>query len=118
MSELLERIDRLNEIGIALSNVFGGITQVMFLVFPFTLLTIGVLQIAGPSLIGRELTILGSFFAGIPINFTTILLIILLFPVFYVLLETIVDDRRFSNFDATVLTSIYILVLYMLISYG
>ena len=111
MSEyvIVVKAHRRGELGIALSNVFGGITQVMFLVFPFTLLCIGLVGKAG---------MLPAGCLGIPINFTTIILVVLLFPVFYILMESVLYDRRFSNYDATVLTSIYVLVLYLLISYG
>jgi len=120
MSEyvIVYKAHKRGDLGIALSNVFGGITQVMFLVFPFALLCIGLLQKYGLLLIGKELTVLGLPFMGIPIDFTSILLIALLFPVCYVLLETILDDRKFSNFDATVLTCIYTIVLYILINYS
>ncbi len=111
MSEyvIVYKAHRRGELGIALSNVFGGITQVMFLVFPFSILCIGVVS---------KLGMMPPDFVGLPINSTMIILVVLLFPVFYILLETILNDRRFSNFDATVLTAIYVLMLYLMINYG
>lgn len=94
---------RKGELGIALSNVFGGVTQVMFLVTPFTLLVIGLFGL------------FGSAHHTIPINFTTSMLVLLLFPLFYVLLEYIEEDHTLSNLDATAMTGIYVLLLYVLI---
>ncbi len=94
---------RKGELGIALSNVFGGITQVMFLLWPFSLIVIGVFGLAG------------SAQHVIPISFSTTMLILLLFPLFYVLLEYIEEDHTLSNLDAAAMTFIYLLLLYVLI---
>ena len=55
------------EYEIALSNAFGGITQVKFLVFPFTLVLISVVQWLG---------VAPTNFSGIPIDTTLILSLI------------------------------------------
>jgi len=83
--------------GIALSNVFGGITQVMFLVFPFTLAAIA--------------------FSGaiIPINFVTTIVLLLLFPVFFVLFEYLEEDHTLNNLDAAGMVGIFVLILYVLL---
>jgi Ca2+/Na+ antiporter len=101
---IVYKAHRRKEYGIALANVFGGITQVMFLVFSFTLLVIGVF------------TLTGRITEGIPINFQTTALLMLLFPVFFVLFELIESDHTLDNLDATAMTSIYILILYLLLS--
>ncbi|HET7767401.1 MAG TPA: sodium/calcium exchanger protein, partial [Chloroflexota bacterium] len=81
---IVYKAHRKGELGIALSNVFGGVTQVMFLVFPFTLLVIGLYGV------------FGSAHHTIPINFTTSMLILLLFPLFFVLLEYLEEDHTLS----------------------
>jgi len=83
--------------GIALSNVFGGITQVMFLVLPFTL---AVIALSG---------------AIIPINFVTTIVLLLLFPVFFVLFEYLEEDHTLNNLDAAGMVGIFVLILYILL---
>lgn len=100
---IVYKAHRKGELGIALSNVFGGVTQVMFLVFPFTLFVIGMYGV------------MGSAHHTIPINFTTSMLVLLLFPLFFVLLEYLEEDHTLSNLDATAMTGIYVLLLYVLI---
>jgi Ca2+/Na+ antiporter len=100
---IVYKAHRRGELGIALSNVFGGVTQVMFLVFPFTLLVIGLYGV------------FGSAHHTIPINFTTSMLVLLLFPLFFVLLEYLEEDHTLSNLDAAAMTGIYVILLYVLI---
>jgi Ca2+/Na+ antiporter len=83
--------------GLALSNVFGGITQVMFLVFPFTLVVIA---------------LMGS---SIPINFVSTIVLILLFPVFFVLFEYLEEDHTLNNLDAAGMVGLFVLTLYVLL---
>jgi Ca2+/Na+ antiporter len=94
---------RRGELGIALSNVFGGMTQVMFLLLPFSLLAIAAFG-----------AVTGSAAFAIPINVQTTLLMLLLFPLFYVLLEYVSEDHTLSNLDAAAMTGIYLLLLYFL----
>lgn len=89
--------------GIALSNCFGGITQVMFLVVPFTLIAIG---ISG---------LLGIVNGTLPINFVTTLVVVLLFPVFFVLFAYLEEDHTLNNLDAAGMLVIFILILYALL---
>src|SRR5687768_12251812 len=100
---IVYKAHRKGELGIALSNVFGGVTQVMFLVFPFTLLVIGLYGV------------FGSAHHTIPINFTTTMLVLLLFPLFFVLLEYLEEDHTLSNLDAAAMTGIYVILLYVLV---
>ncbi|MCZ6561428.1 MAG: hypothetical protein O6948_00680, partial [Deltaproteobacteria bacterium] len=98
---------RRGDLGIALSNVFGGITQVMFLVVPYTFLMIG----------------LFNLFTGdpryvVPIDFTTTSIMVLLFPLFFVLLQYIEEDHTLSNLDAAAMTGIYLLLIYVLVFSG
>ncbi|HUF11468.1 MAG TPA: cyclic nucleotide-binding domain-containing protein [Longimicrobiales bacterium] len=94
---------RRGELGVALSNAFGGMTQVMFLLMPFALLMIGILGIAG-----------GGAAYTIPINVTTMLLMVLLFPVFYALHQYMEQEKQLTNLDAVGMTGIYVLLLYFL----
>lgn len=88
---------RKGELGIALSNVFGAITQQMFLVLPFTLIAI--------ALMGR----------CIPINFVTTISLVLLFPVFFVLFEYLEEDHTLNNLDAAGMVGIFALIVYVLL---
>jgi len=99
MSEyvIVYKSHRRGELGIALSNVFGGITQVMFLILPFTLAVIALSNYC------------------IPINFTTTIVILLLFPVFFVLFEYLEEDHTLNNLDAAGMVSIFVLILYVLL---
>lgn len=97
------------EYEIALSNAFGGITQVNFLVFPFTLLLISVVQIFGLAPAG---------FIGIPIDSTLIFLMVQLFPVFFVLFELMQDGHTLSNFDGAAMLGLFLLILYFLVTNG
>jgi len=94
---------RRGELGIALSNVFGGLSQVMFLLLPFALIVIGILGhlIEGPKYV-------------LPINVVTTLLMLLLFPLFYALHQYIQQEKKLSNLDAAAMTGIYLLLLYFL----
>ncbi len=98
---------RRGELGIALSNVFGGITQVMFLVVPYTFLTIGLFSL-----------VTGDPRYLVPIDFTTTSVMILLFPLFFVLLQYIEEDHTLSNLDAAAMTGIYLLLIYVLVFAG
>ena len=91
------------ELGIALSNVFGGLTQVLFLLLPFGLIVIG---------LGGLIT--GDPKFAFPVNVVTIMLLLLLFPLFYALHQYIEQDRTLSNLDAAGMTGIYLLLLYFL----
>lgn len=94
---------RRGELGIALSNVFGGMSQVMFLLFPFTLLVIGIMG----------LTTGGAAFV-LPISSATLLLVLLLFPLFYALHQFVELEQNLSDLDAAAMTGIYLLLLYFL----
>ena len=94
---------RRGELGVALSNAFGGMTQVMFLLMPFSLLMIGILGI-----------VTGGAAYSVPINVTTMLLMVLLFPVFYALHQYLEQEKQLTDLDAVGMTGIYLLLLYFL----
>ena len=80
MSEyvILWKSHRKGDYGIALANAFGGITQVMFLVLPYTLIAIGIYQ-----------QWINPSHPHVPIDFalSNIFLLLFLFPTFFVLIE-------------------------------
>lgn len=102
---IVVKAHRRGELGIALSNVFGGITQVMFLLLPFALLVIGLLGATT-----------GSAQYVIPITTPTTLLMLLLFPLFYALYQYMEQEKSLSNLDAAGMTGIYLLLLYFLLT--
>ncbi len=112
MSEyvILWHSHRKKEYGIALANAFGGITQVMFLVLPFTLLSISAVQLWG---IGNA-----AEYVTIPFSLSNFLLLVFLFPTFYTLVELIKDDHTFDILDTTIMSLIVILLIALLVTYG
>ena len=111
MSEyvILWRSHRKGQYRIALANAFGGITQVMFLVLPLTLLAISIYE-----------GILEAEHRELPLTFTVsnVLLFVLLFPTFYVLIALIEEDHTLGALDTTIMASIFFLVILILIGYG
>jgi hypothetical protein len=110
MSEyvILWRAHRKGQHRIALANAFGGITQVMFLVLPFTLLCIAIYQATGPA------------HSEIPLQFSlaNALLFVFLFPTFYVLTALIEEDHTLGLLDTAIMIAIFVLILLILIVYG
>lgn len=100
---------RKQEYGIALANSFGGITQVMFLVLPFTLIAIGAYQLY-----------INGAHAELPLAFelSHILLLIFLFPTFFVLFELLEEDHTLGILDTTIMTGIFVLIILILVTYG
>lgn len=111
MSEyvILWKAHRKREYGIALANAFGGITQVMFLVLPFTLLAIAFYQ-----------AFVDPGHPELPLTFTlsNILLLLFLFPTFFVLAELLEEDHTFSALDTTIMFAIVALLILLLVTYG
>jgi len=111
MSEyvILWRAHRKGLYRIALANAFGGITQVMFLVLPLTLIAIAVYQ--GP---------LGLEHPELPVTFTlsNVLLFLLLFPLFFVLTALIEEDHTLGALDTVIMSAIFLLIILILIGYG
>ena len=104
---IVYKAHRRGDLGVALSNAFGGITQVMFLVVPYTFLLIGLFNL-----------LTGDPRFVVPIDFTTTSIMVLLFPLFFVLLQYIEEDHTLSNLDAAAMTGIYLLLIYVLVFTG
>ena len=104
---IIYKAHRRQQLAIALSNAFGGVAEVMFLVVPFTLLTIGLFAV-----------LTGNPIYAVPINFTTTTLVLLIFPVFFVLLQYLRNEHTFSVLQAGAMTGLYILLLYALMTWA
>lgn len=111
MSEIimLHTAHQQKEYGIALANALGGITQVMFLIFPFTLLAIAYMQLYTPE---------ASNLAPLEFNITNTLLVLLLFPTFYTLATLIEEDHTLDILDTTVMLAMISLLIALLAVYG
>ncbi|RLT92195.1 hypothetical protein [Ketobacter sp.] len=109
MSEymLLWSSHRKGEYGIALANAFGGITQVVFLLLPFTLLGIFFCQVY---LAPQHLDFPLSF--SVPI----ILLLSFMFPTFYTLSSLLTEDHTFGMLDTAIMTVIVLLLIVLLLT--
>ena len=111
MSEyvILWQSHRKREYGIALANAFGGITQVMFLVVPYTLLCIALYQ-----------TFLNPAHPELPLQFTVsnMLLLLFLFPTFYTLSSLLEEDHTLGILDTVIMTGIILLLIVLLATHG
>lgn len=111
MSEyvILWQSHRKKEYGIALANAFGGITQVMFLVLPFTLLSIAVYQ----SLVSVQ-------HPELPLEFSPAIsfLLLFLFPTFYTLSSLLEQDHTLGILDTVIMTGIFLFLIVLLATYG
>jgi len=97
------------EYGIALANAFGGITQVMFLVLPYTLLCIALYQ-----------TFLNPAHPQLPLEFTVsnMLLLLFLFPTFYTLSSLLEEDHTLGILDTVIMTGIILFLIVLLATHG
>ncbi|MFH1569579.1 MAG: hypothetical protein ABIL09_16400, partial [Gemmatimonadota bacterium] len=111
MSEyvILWRAHRNRQYRIALANAFGGITQLMYLVVPFTLLAIGVYQ-----------GFVNPAHAELPIQFSVanLLLLLFLFPTFFVLVELLEKDHTLDVLDTAIMVAIFLLLILLLVVHG
>lgn len=111
MSEyvILWKSHRKGDYGIALANAFGGITQVMFLVLPYTLIAIGIYQ-----------QWIDPSHPDVPIDFalSNVFLLLFLFPTFFVLIELLEEDHTLGILDTTIMTAIFALLIVLMVTYG
>ncbi len=100
---------RKKEYGIALANAFGGITQLLFLIVPFTLGAIAFYQ-----------TFINPAHPDFPIPFSVpnILLVIFLFPTFHTLAALLENDHTMGMLDTVIMFSIVALLILLLVAYG
>ncbi|MDA0979714.1 MAG: hypothetical protein O3B72_14235 [Proteobacteria bacterium] len=111
MSEyvILWQSHRKQEYGIALANAFGGITQVMFLVLPFTLMGIAFYELSINS---------GHAELPLPFSLSSIFLLLFLFPTFYTLSSLLEEDHTLGILDTTIMTGIISFLIVLLVTYG
>ncbi len=111
MSEyvILWQSHRKKEYGIALANAFGGITQVMYLVLPFTLISIACYQF-----------FINPHHPELPLQFTipSVLLLLFLFPTFYTLSSLLEEDHTLGILDTTIMTGIFLFLIVLLVTHG
>ncbi len=111
MSEyvILWTTHRKQEYGIALANAFGGITQVLFLIVPFTLIAIAVYQV-----------FINSAHPDFPIAFSVpiILLVVFLFPTLHTLAALLENDHTMGILDTVIMIAIVGLLILLLVTYG
>ena len=111
MSEyvILWQSHRKGEYGIALANSFGGITQVMFMVLPFTLICHrdlwGWINPAHPEL-------------PLQFTFSSMLLLLFLFPMLFVLIELLEEDHTLGDAGYDDHGGDFLLLIALLLTYG
>jgi len=98
---------RKDEIEIALSNAFGGIVQVFFIIFGFTLIASGII---GP--------FLGVTDGLIPIDLFSVVLLFFAFPSMFILRTMITDDAKINALESIAMIAVFAMMLYILLAYG
>ena len=100
---------RKDEIEVALSNAFGGIVQVFFVIFGFTMLMSGILGYFDP--VAQGLNIL-------PIELYSVVLLIFAFPTMFILRAMITDDAKINALESVSMIAVFVMMLYLLLFYG
>lgn len=99
-SHIKERLD------VALSNAFGGIVQVFFVIFGFTLIAAGV-----------SATMTGVT-QVIPIDLFSVVLLFFAFPSMFILRVMITDDSKVNALESISMIAIFGILLYILLTWG
>ncbi|MFX1605075.1 MAG: hypothetical protein ACFFDD_04145 [Promethearchaeota archaeon] len=100
---------RKEEIEVALSNAFGGIVQVFFVIFGFTMIVSGLGGFLDPVLQGHEI---------VPIELYSVVLLLFAFPTMFILREMITDDAKINALESASMIAVFIMMLYLLLFYG
>ena len=100
---------RKEQIEIALSNAFGGIVQVFFVIFGFTLVA------SGLHLVANGLT---DIHHGVPIDLYSVALVLFAFPTLFILRTKITDDAKINNLESIAMIAVFIMMLYILLVFG
>lgn len=98
---------RKDQLEIALSNAFGGIVQVFFVIFGFTLVVGGILG---------WITTGGN--AVIPIDLASLILLVFAFPSMFMLRVMITDDSKVNALESVSMIAVFVMMLYILLAYG
>ncbi|TFG94702.1 hypothetical protein E4H12_14695 [Candidatus Thorarchaeota archaeon] len=101
---------RKDEIEIALSNAFGGIVQVFFVIFGFTMIMSGVIGFFDSST-GMGQTVL-------QIDLFSVVLLLFAFPTMFILRAMITDDAKINALESVSMIAVFIMMLYLLLFYG
>jgi Ca2+/Na+ antiporter len=97
---------RKDQLEVALSNAFGGIVQVFFVIFGFTLVAAGISStLAGVTQV-------------IPIDLFSVVLLFFAFPSMFILRVIITDDSSVNALESISMIAVFIMMLYILLMYG
>ena len=100
---------RKDELEVALSNAFGGIVQVFFLIFGFTMIMSGVLGYFDPAAQGLNI---------MPIELYSVVLLLFAFPTMFILRAMITDDAKINALESVSMIAVFVMMLYILLFYG
>jgi Ca2+/Na+ antiporter len=97
---------RKEQLEVALSNAFGGIVQVFFVIFGFTLVASG---------FAATLT---GVTEVIPIDLFSVVLLFFAFPSMFILRVMITDDSHVNALESITMIAVFVMMLYLLLSFG
>ncbi len=100
---------RKNELEVALSNAFGGIVQVFFVIFGFTMIFSGLISFIDPLYIGVDI---------LPIDVYSVVLLLFAFPTMFILRIMITDDSKINALESVAMIAVFVMMLYLLLVYG
>ena len=100
---------RKEKLEVALSNAFGGIVQVFFVVFGFTMIASGIIGFSDPAHLGLNI---------IPIELYSVVLLLFAFPTMFILRQMITDDAKINSLESVSMIAVFIMMLYILLFYG
>ncbi|MHA3962148.1 MAG: hypothetical protein AM325_001305 [Candidatus Thorarchaeota archaeon SMTZ1-45] len=100
---------RKNELEIALSNAFGGIVQVFFVIFGLTMIFSGIIGYIDPLLLGIDI---------LPIDVYSVVLLLFAFPTMFILRIMITDDSKINALESVAMIAVFVMMLYILLVYG
>ena len=100
---------RKDEIEVALSNAFGGIVQVFFVIFGITMIASGIIGYMDPMHLGLEI---------LPIELYSVVLLLFAFPTMFILRVMITDDSKINALESVAMIAVFVMMLYILLFYG
>ncbi len=95
-----------DKIEVALSNAFGGIVQVFFVIYGYTLLAGGIIA----AVFGITNVL--------PIDLFSVVLLFFAFPTLSILRVTITDDAKVNVLESVSMIAVFIMMLYILLVWG
>ncbi len=97
---------RKERIEVALSNAFGGIVQVFFVIFGYTLIVSGIVALVfGVTQV-------------LPIDLFSVVLLVFAFPSLSILRVTITDDAKVNVLESVAMIAVFVMMLYILLVWG